>query len=370
MNISAIAAVLCVAMRQLRNQGMLLAATVACGLGTAHDSTAQSQGESQLLLGTIDFPTSGSELAQQEFITGVLALHSFWYEEARDHFIVSQQQDPDFGMAYWGEAMTWDNAFRSLPGSENEIMGTGVIARIDELDATGKLIWTERERAYLNAVRKRFSASSSYELRREEYRAAMVALAARYPEDDEAMAFAALALMALPGFDREQPLHVVAVASRLEEIYERNREHPGALHYLIHAYDTQTFARMGLRQARIYAEIAPASSHALHMPSHIFRHLEMWPEVVTSNEDAYEASVQWQERTDRPLHARDFHALDWLLGAYMRLGRMDDAQAIMAEIDAIEAEIRANDEDWGEFPRVAETLRGYYESTVPAPVGH
>jgi len=353
-------------MHLLRSRGILLAAAVTCGFGIAQVSTAQRSGEGQLLLGKIDFPTSGAEVAQQEFITGVLALHSFWYEEARDHFIAAQQLDSSFGMAYWGEAMTWDNAFGSLPGNENEIFGTEVVTRIDALDAAGKLNWTERERAYVNAVRGRFAASSPYDVRREDYRAAMVELATRYPEDDEALTFAALALMALPGFDREQPLHVVAVASRLEEIYERNREHPGVLHYLIHAYDTQTFARMALRQARIYAEIAPASSHALHMPSHVFRRLQMWPEVAASNEDSYRASVQWQKRTGRPLHARDFHALDWLLGAYMRLGRFDDAQGIMAELDAIEAEIRTNGEDWGEFPRVAETMRAYYESGVPA----
>ena len=115
---------------------------------------------------------------------------------------------------------------------------------------------------------------------------------------------------------------------------ERNRNHPGALHYLIHVYDTQTFARMGLRQARLYAEIAPASSHALHMPSHIFRHLGMWDEVAASNEDSYEASVEWQERTGRALHMRDFHAMDWLLDAYLRLGRFEDAKGLMDELDS------------------------------------
>jgi len=157
---------------------------------------------------------------------------------------------------------------------------------------------------------------------------------------------------------------VVAVAGRLEQVYERNREHPGALHYLIHVYDTQTFAMMGLRQARIYARIAPASSHALHMPSHIFRHLGMWDDVAASNEDAYAASVAWQERTGRPLHMRDYHALDWLLDAYLRLGRLDDARGVMTELDAVEAEIDRRGEEPGQFPSLAETLRTYYSGVV------
>ena len=318
-----------------------------------------------LLLGTVNFVSSGSADAHEEFVIGLLALHSFWYEEARDHFLAAQVLDPSFGMAYWGEAMTYDNALRTVPGDANESLGAEVVARIDALDAAGKLNWTERERAYANAVRWRFAVGSAYETRREDYAAATEQLATDYPDDDEAAVFASLALMALPVFDREQPLHVVAVASRLEEVYERNREHPGVLHYLLHVYDTETFALMGLRQARLYANIAPASPHALHMPSHIFRHLGMWPEVAKSNQDSYRASVRWQQGTGRPLHTRDYHALDWLLDAYIQLGRLDEARGIMLELDSIEAEIESNAEEWGQFPQVAETLRAYYRTAVP-----
>ena len=329
-------------------------------------ATAQGLSEEPLLLGTIEFPTSGSENAQAEFLLGVLALHSFWYEEARDHFRRAQDLDPSYGMAYWGEAMTYDNAFLTEPNhDEYERLGELAVARIDELDSAGALVWSNREQGYANAIRWRFASNYSVDDRRQVYAEAMDELSLNFPEDDEATVFSVLAIMALPGFDREIPLHVVHVAARLEEVYERNPEHPGALHYLIHAYDTQTFARMGLRQARIYANIAPASSHALHMPSHIFRHLSMWDEVASSNEDSYEASVAWQERTGRPLSMRDYHALDWLLDAYLKLARIDDARALMDELDEIEAEISLRGEDPGQFSSVAETLRRYYSSAVP-----
>ena len=318
------------------------------------------------MLGTIDFPTSGSQEAQEEFITGVLALHSFWYEEARDHFIRAQEIDPVFGMAYWGEAMTYDNAFLTVPGSENEDLGAAVVARMDALDAQGAFEWSAREQGYAFAIRERFRPGWSRDIRRQAYGEAMDQLAIELADDDEATVFAALSFMALPGFNRDNPLHVVTVASMLEEVYERNREHPGVLHYLLHAYDTPTFARLGLRQARIYADIAPTSPHALHMPSHIFRHLDMWEQVAESNEDSYQASVQWQERTGRPLSIRDYHAFDWLLVAYLNLGRYDDAQALMDELDEIEAEIRRRGEDPGGFASAAETLRDYYRNEIPS----
>ena len=349
--------------------GIILFGAMGLGTGASAQQTATGAGAvasgEQMLLGRIEFPNSGAQEAQADFIQGVLALHSFWYEQARDNFLRAREIDPGFGMAWWGEAMTWDNALLTEPDLEGtERQGEAAIARMNELDAAGALRWSDRERGYAEAVRRRFAPGYSHSDRRQDYAQAMEQLALRFPQDDEATAFAGLAIMALPGFDREQPLHVVTVAGRLEEVYERNREHPGIVHYLIHVYDTQTFAAMGLRQARVYARIAPASSHALHMPSHIFRHLGMWAEVAASNEDSYQASVAWQDRTGRPLHMRDYHALDWLLDAYLRLGRIDQAARIMDELDEVEAEIVRRGEEFGHFASVSETLRAYYASAV------
>jgi hypothetical protein len=315
-------------------------------------------------LGAIDFPTSGTPEAQNEFIVGVLALHSFWYEEARDHFVRAVQLDSGFGMAHWGLAMSYDNALQTVSGVANEELGEAVVVNMDELDRQNLLRWTPRERGYADAIRERFRAGRPPDERRRIYAGAMDQLALEFPDDDEASVFAALSFLALPTFDRDNPLHVVTVASMLEEIYEKNREHPGALHYLIHAYDTPTFASMGLRQARVYADIAPASSHALHMPSHIFRHLGMWEEVAASNEEAWQATVAWQERTDRPVSMRDFHALDWMLAAYLNLERYEDAQRVMDEIDTIEQDIARRGENPGDFPSIASSMRVYYETEV------
>lgn len=342
---------------------VLILAGAILGVACAADPSA----DDETLRGRIAFPTSATGPAQQQFIQGVLALHSFWYPEARDRFRSAQELQPDFAMAYWGEAMSYDNALGVIAESGDdaqERLGAEVLQRLDELDAQGRLRWSGREQGYVEAVRQRFRLDLSHSERRVRYFEAMRSLAREYPDDMEAVAFAALALMSLPGFDIEQPNHVVSVAGRLEEQYELNPEHPGVLHYLIHVYDTETFALMGLRQARHYAEIAPAAPHALHMPSHIFRHLGMWEDVATSNEAAYEASVNWQENTGRPLSSRDFHALDWLMGAYLQLQRYDDAREIVELVSSIEAEIDRRGEEPGQVPAVARHLREYYEASV------
>jgi len=314
----------------------------------------------ELILGAIDFPTTGSPEAQLKFVNGVMALHSFWYEEARDQFIQAQQLDPSFGMAYWGEAMSYDNAFGTVAIPDYEERGEAVMARISILDAEGMLEWSDKEQGFFEAVKIRFQSGASITDKRRGYGRAMEGLAERYPDDDEINVFAALALMSFPAFDREQADHVVLAASPLEEIYERNTEHPGVLHYLIHAYDTPAFARLGLRQARRYAEVAASAPHAVHMPSHIYKHLGMWEEVISANVKSYEVSANWQQTTNRPLHMLDFHTFNWLLDAYLATGLVDKARELMIELDRIEAEITRRGEDPSHFPVTAAELRQLY----------
>jgi hypothetical protein len=316
--------------------------------------------DEELILGTIEFPTTGSPEAQVRFLNGVKALHSFWYEEARDQFSQAQQLDPSFGMAYWGEVMSYDNAFGTVAIPDYEQHGEAALSRVALLDSRGLLEWSEKERGLFEAVKIRFQSGAGIADKRRGYGQAMERLVERYPDDDEIQVFAALALMSFPAFDREQASHVILAAAPLEEIYERNTEHPGVLHYLIHAYDTPAFARLGLRQARRYAAVAQSAPHAVHMPSHIYKHLGMWQEVIDANVASYAISVDWQQKTDRPLHMRDFHTFNWLLEAYLATGLFDEARGLMAELEEIEAEIAARGEDPNHFPTTAARMRQLY----------
>lgn len=321
----------------LAGRAAALAAILAVALAAGPLPAQEEAGDGQLVLGSVDFPTSARGEAQREFEVGLLALHSFWYPEARDHFRRARELDPSFAMAYWGEAMTHDHLLWGPPGEEGLAAGREVLRALDERKAKGSLAASERELAYVDAARRLFEGEE-HQSRRRAFSRAMDDLAERYPNDDEAAIFAALARMGVPDFELEDAGDVVSVAAPLEEIYQRRPEHPGVLHYLIHVYDSPAFARMGLRQARRYADIAPASSHALHMPSHIFRELGMWEEMAASNEEAYRASVDWQQRTDRPLRARDFHAFEWLHIAYVNLGRYEDGRELIDRLEGLEAE--------------------------------
>ena len=321
---------------------------------------AHSAASTDLKLGSIVFETSAGEEAQEKFILGVKALHCFWYEQARQFFQEAQALDPAFGMAYWGEAMSYDNALGTMPNVDYEKRGEQVLARMEALDAAGSLRWNVQERYWYEAIRQRYAPNTDIAVKRRNYGRAMEGMVEMYPQVDEVQVFAALALMSFPGFDREQAGHVVLAAAPLEAIYERNPDHPGVLHYLIHAYDTPTFAPLALRQARRFGEIAASAPHAVHMPSHIYKHLGMWDDMLLANVTSWLVSVEWQESTGRPVYMRDFHTFGWLLDTYLILGEQERAAQLMADLDAMEQAIADRGEKPDHFPATAAALRQRY----------
>lgn len=273
--------------------------------------------ESQL--GRVEFPTSGSEKAQAHFLRGLAALHSFWYEEALEAFRESTKVEPDFAMGYWGEAMTFNHPLWS---EQDLTAARAVVAKFKE---TPKL--TERERAYLNAVRLLYGEGEK-RARDAAYSAAMEKIYRAYPDDLDAAAFYSLSLLGMAGGDKGYRLQAKAGAIALE-VYQKNPNHPGAAHYIIHAFDDPDHAILALPAARRYASIAPEAHHARHMPSHIFLQLGMWPEAAASNEAAWESSDAWMKQKNLPVSVRDYHSLHWLLYAYLQQNRYDDAEKLL-----------------------------------------
>lgn len=271
-------------------------------------------------LGRVEFPTSGSEKAQAHFLRGLAALHSFWYEEALEAFRESTKVDPDFAMGYWGEAMAHNHPL----WSEQDIAAARqVLTKIKE---TPKL--TDRERAYIAAVRLLYGDGDK-RYRDAAYSAAMEKIYRIYPDDLDAAAFYSLSLLGLVrGDDKTFSLQAKAGAIAMD-VYKKNPNHPGAAHYIIHAYDDPEHAILALPAARRYADIAPEAHHARHMPSHIFVQLGMWPEAAASNEAAWESSDAWMKRKNLGLSVRDYHSLHWLLYAYLQQGRYNQAEQLM-----------------------------------------
>ena len=283
--------------------------------------------ESQL--GRVEFRTSGSPQAQAHFLRGLAALHSFWYEEAAEAFRESTKVDPDFMMGYWGEAMTFNHPLWS---EQDPAAARLVLAKIKD---TSKL--TERERAYLNAV-KILYGDGEKRARDTAYSAAMEKIYRADPDDLDAAAFYSLSLLGLVrGEDKSYRLQARAGAIALE-VYQKNPNHPGAAHYIIHAFDDPEHAILALPAARRYASIAPEAHHARHMPSHIFLQLGMWREAAASNEAAWQSSDAWMKRKNLSLSVRDYHSLHWLMYAYLQQGRYKKAEELLALMKKVMSE--------------------------------
>ena len=262
-------------------------------------------------LGTIDFPTSQSGPAQEAFIEGVLFMHSFEYSSAARSFQRARELAPGFVMAHWGEAMThnhpiWNERNRESAMAVLERLGPSRDARLAKAP-------TERERAYLAAVEELWAGGPKAE-RDTAYSLAMEDLARRFPADVEAQAFYALSLMGLSQGVRVIPTYVRAGAIAAE-ILRMHPNHPGAAHYVIHAFDDPIHAPLGLTAARRYSEIAPDAAHAQHMTTHIFVAMGMWDDVVSQNEVA--ASLT---------HWGPGHYTSWLGYGLVQQGRFDAAR--------------------------------------------
>jgi hypothetical protein len=313
-------------------------------------------------LGHLEFPTSGNKPAQERFLAGILLLHSFEYDDAREHFEAARKLEPGFAMAHWGEAMTYNEPlwfFQDTGG------GRAALERLaptrEERQAKAP---TAREKDYLAAIEILFFGPTEPKARDLSYAEAMRRLHEKYPDDLEAAAFYSLALLGSSHGGRDFRIYMRAAAVA-EEIFTENSHHPGALHYLIHAYDDPVHAPLGLRSARIYANVAPQAAHALHMPSHIFIAMGLWDEYVKSNEDSWGASEARVRRKGLGVEHRGYHALWWLEYGYLQQGRLKDARHLL--------DIIAADASGSDAPIVHSHLaqmRAHYaiETGEPAPV--
>ncbi len=266
-------------------------------------------------LGRVEFANSGAAAAQEPFLTGVLLLHSFEYERAAQAFRHAQEIDPDFALAYWGEAMTYNH-----PVWNQQDRAAARVA-LDRFPPEKRLATTLdfRERMYLDAIEILYGEGSK-ERRDTLYAEAMERLVDQYPDDAEAKAFYALALLGLSQGERNVPTYMRAAAVALE-VFDRNPLHPGAAHYVIHSFDDPTHAPLGLTAARAYAKIAPDAPHAQHMTTHIFVAMGLWDDVVSQNTVASGAKP-W----------RPGHYTSWLGYGYLQQGRFTDAENLLNEV--------------------------------------
>jgi tetratricopeptide (TPR) repeat protein len=298
----------------------LLAWSVLCADAVSAHDPAQHADSVTGALGDTRFPNSGAPGAQPDFLRGLLLLHSFEYAAARRSFQAAERDDPGFAMAYWGEALTYNH---TLWGEQDLEAARAALAK---LGATSQeraaKAPSARERGYLASIEQLYGEGSK-EQRDANFSAALGAVAHAYPEDLDARSFYALSIMGLTGRSRNVANYMRA-AAEAEAVYEIDRQHPGALHYLIHAYDDPIHAPLGLRAARRYGKVAPAASHAQHMPSHIFFALGLWDDAIEANS----ASL----KTARAQGEGAYHSLLWLEYAYLQEGKRREAEQLVQSV--------------------------------------
>lgn len=279
-------------------------------------------------LGEVHFPVSCTPAAQAAFDAAMKLQHSFWYEAARDAFRQVRTQDPGCVMAHWGEAMALlVNPF-TVTTAANLRAGRALLEEARRIGAR-----TEREAGFIAALSELYGSEdpATHRARLERYEAAMADLHRRFPDDPEVAIHHALSLtMAASPTDKTYARQHQAAAI-LEREWQRQPQHPGIAHYLIHTYDTPALAAQGVPAAERYAAIAADAPHALHMPSHIFTRVGRWEDSIETNRRSAETARQREAVFD------EIHALDYMVYGYLQTGRIAAAREVVAGLDRFAA---------------------------------
>ena len=328
-------------MPEILRTTIIATALLLSAVAGAHDHRAEGPEP----LGKVHFDNSCSPAVAAEFDQGVSLLHSFWYDEARRAFANVAKHDPKCVIAYWGLAMGYFQAVEHLPRGDEQKHGQQAIDKANKATRA-----TPRERAYVNALTEIYNERKvpNRTARAQNYSDAMQRLSAQYAEDHEASLFYALSLLNPELPDDPDLLRSGKALTILNDLLKTEPDNPGIVHYIIHASDHPRLAQYGLDAARRYAQVAPASAHALHMPGHIFARLGLWEDDLRSNLASKAAA---ESRSSLHIGAENrLHAMEFLEYAYLQTGK--DAQAAAIATEA--ATVRAEELNPG--------FEGYYES--------
>ena len=281
----------------------------------------------------IRFENSCAPAAQSELARGLSLLHSFEYPETKQIFGRLIEQHPDCAIAYWGAAMSLWHPLWAPPSEQDLAAGAALLARTEGLEMT------PREAAYLDALRAFFSSTdtTTHRRRAEAFELRMAEVYADHLDDPDAAVFYALSLLASADPHDKSYAHQFKAAGILNWVRASHPEHPGVLHYLIHSYDFPGLAHLALDAAMSYADAAPNSTHAQHMPSHIFTRLGLWDRSISSNHDSTHSAAEYTERAHLPgQYDEGLHSIDYLMYALLQTARDVEAKALLDRLAGIE----------------------------------
>jgi hypothetical protein len=278
-------------------------------------------------LGTVHFQVGCNAEAQREFDLAMAYYHSFAWEQMDAPLDRTLKADSACGMVHWVRALaSLENPF-VWPGNVSAKTLADGAALMEQARKTG--LSTQRERDYVDALAVFFQDADklNHRTRAKALEVGLEKVAAKYPEDSEATIIYGLVLSA--NFDPadKQYNNQLRAAKLLEPIFAKQPDHPGAAHYLIHSYDYPPLASQGLPAAQRYSKIAPAASHAQHMPSHIFTRVGAWNESVAANTASAKADTATGPNT--------LHAYDYMTYAHLQMGQDRAAQGVRDSAAAI-----------------------------------
>src|SRR5690606_30199857 len=263
---------------------------------------------------------------QPDFDRAVTLLHSFEYPESLRRFRRILDRDPGCAMARWGIAMSVWHPLWAPPSAAELAAGA------EALRGAQATRMTPREALWIEAARAFFADADPehHRARAVAYSRHMEALYAGDHDDAEAAVFYALSLLALADPRDKSYANQYHAAAILNRVRERQPHHPGVLHYLIHAYDYPGLAHLALGAATEYADAAPDSAHAQHMPAHIFTRLGLWERAIASNRRATAAAADYTAHAHLPGHYDEgFHSIDYEIYALLQAARDDEARRLL-----------------------------------------
>ena len=282
--------------------------------------------------GEVDFPTSCSSEAQETFTSGLALYHHMMYGQAESTFSRAAEQDPDCAIAYWGSAMTYFHPLWPGQPSESDLKN-GAAALKKARKASKK---SDRENAYIRAASAFYAKVDKLDhaTRIQRWETAQKQLLDEFPEDIEAGALYGLSHLATAPKSDKTFSHQKEAGAMMETLLKKAPHHPGLFHYIIHAYDNPVLAPRAVEVARGYDKLAPEVPHALHMPTHIFVRLGLWPDVIQWN--IRSADAAWKQPAGDKTSMHYVHALDYLMYAYLQQGRTDEAQVVLDRINRVD----------------------------------
>ena len=281
-------------------------------------------------LGEVSFQAKGDEVAQPYFMKGLLLLHNFEYLDAAQEFEMAQLLDPDFVMAYWGEAMCYNHPLWFQQDYEK---GKGALFKlgVKQEERKGKA-QTDLEKDFINSVELLYTDDEDIKERNQKYEQAMADMYKKYSGQEEVAAFYALSILGNCYTGQEKDKYDLA-ARVLMKLNATNPQHPGALNYLIHVYDDPSQAYKAKKFADAYFKLSIDSKYGLHAPAHTFLAIGDWQGVVKSNEASWKAAEAWVKKKKKSLEDRDYHSLWWLQYGYLQQGKYAMAQQLVEDMN-------------------------------------